>query len=65
MSLKLTETTVLGISLFSGYCVRGGLKWAQNDVFQLLSKVSRWSFCIFLHKVTAAQRLQINKMVFS
>ena len=43
------------------FLVRGGSKWALNEVYQVLSKVRQWNFSNFLLGVTVARR---PKMIF-
>ena len=50
---------VFGKNLITRYSARRGPKWAQNKVFQVLSKVNAWNCSDFLHEVTAAKSLKL------
>lgn len=41
-----------GKIMFGGFLVERSPKWAQNEVFQVSSKIASWNLSEFLHKLT-------------
>lgn len=66
ISLKLIQKTFLIENLKLRFWDQKGVKRAQNEVFQILSKVNSYNFSVFFFCITLHQYkgLKLEKLIF-